>query len=63
MGWSGGSEIAAKVWSAVRPHIPQRDKEFVARQIIDAFEDADCDTMSEAEDLWAAAGFEHDDES
>ena len=56
MGWSGGSKLAAQVWAAVKPHIHIGDDNRVANEIIEAFQNFDCDTLPEAEDLWAAAG-------
>jgi hypothetical protein len=56
MGWSGGSEIAAEVWDLVKDFIPPKKRKRVAKQIVSLFEDQDCDTMYEAEDLMEAAG-------
>lgn len=51
MGWASGSELAEEVWEAARPHISKKNRQKVANAIIDAFEDRDCDTMDEAEQL------------
>jgi len=52
MGWASGSELAEEVWLAVRDYIPEgRERALVARTVIDAFENCDCDTMDEAEVL------------
>jgi hypothetical protein len=49
MGWSNGSELAAEIWSAVREYIPEGNtRALVARNLIDAFESYDCDTIDEA---------------
>lgn len=52
MGWASGSELAEEVWLVVRRHIPEGDQRtLAAREIIDIFEGADCDTIDEAETL------------
>jgi hypothetical protein len=56
MGWSRGSEIAAEVWDLVKEFVPPKKRKSIAKQIVDLFEDNDCDTMYEAEDLMEAAG-------
>jgi hypothetical protein len=56
MGWSRGSEIAAEVWDLVKEFVPPKKRKSIAKQIVDLFEDNDCDTMYEAEDLVEAAG-------
>lgn len=56
MGWAAGSEIAENIWNAVWPHIPKKSRGIVARRIIKIFEDADCDTMDECEQLIKDAG-------
>jgi hypothetical protein len=56
MGWSRGSEIAAEVWDLVKEFVPTKKRKSIAKQIVDLFEDNDCDTMYEAEDLMEAAG-------
>lgn len=49
MGWASGSEIAEDIWKLVRVHIPRKERKDIANQIIEIFEDKDCDTMEEAE--------------
>lgn len=56
MGWSSGSDLAEQLWSIVSEHIPVDKRKAVAKRIIRAFENHDCDTMHEAEDLWIASG-------
>lgn len=56
MGWAGGSQIAGDVWKLVRFYIPRKERERIANQIVDIFEQHDCDTMDEAEQLMADAG-------
>ena len=51
MGWNTGSAIAEDVWTLVRKFIPSEVRPDIARKVIDRFEDADCDTMNEAEQL------------
>lgn len=51
MGWASGSELAERVWGEVREFIPDDKRKNVANEIIDAFEDMDCDTIDECEQL------------
>jgi hypothetical protein len=51
MGWNTGSAIAEDVWALVRKFIPLEVRPDIAHKVIDRFEDADCDTMHEAEQL------------
>lgn len=63
MGWAGGSELAERLWLLVREHIESDDdRRKIALEFIDAFEDEDCDTIDEAENLCADAGKVADDE-
>lgn len=55
MGWGSGSYLARQVWDSVKEHIPKKYKAKVAREIIRSFENEDCDTIQEAEELWNAA--------
>lgn len=59
MGWASGSELAETTWDLVREHIPARKRKQVARDFIDAFEQADCDTMDECDQLVVDAGLEN----
>lgn len=49
MGWASGSELLDTVAKAVMRHIPKDKRAAVAKKLISAFEDADCDTISECE--------------
>jgi hypothetical protein len=62
MGWSSGAELAEEVWGIVRGYVPKAKRKGIAIQIIDAFEDHDCDTMNDAETLWADAGLEKEED-
>jgi hypothetical protein len=68
MGWSGGSELAGKIWDAVKAYLPEDKKGEIAFTIVDAFEDEDCDTMQETDDLheyaypWTVEEVDADDE-
>ena len=62
MGWCGGSELAADVWSAIRNLLPAGDaRTIAARKIIYYFEQRDCDTMVEASELCEDAGWVYDE--
>lgn len=58
MGWASGSDIGDSFWNKVRDYIPDENKEFVARELINALEDQDCDTIYECEQLVIDAGLE-----
>lgn len=58
MGWASGSEIAERTWDLVREYIPEGVREGIAREFIEPFEDADCDTIYECEQLVKDAGLE-----
>ena len=58
MGWCNGSELAQAVWALVRQYIPLDVRPAIAREVIDRFEDEDCDTMYEAEVLMKDAGID-----
>jgi hypothetical protein len=60
MGWNSGAEIADRVWRVVRRRIPKRQREEVARAIVEIFEGEDCDTMLETE-VGEAAGIVHEE--
>lgn len=51
MGWASGLELAEQVWDTVREYIPEGDRKVVANKLIGHFEDMDCDTIDEAEQL------------
>ncbi len=58
MGWASGSEIADRIWDTVKEHIPESEKKSIALEIIKIFEDEDCDTIYECEELCKVAGYE-----
>ena len=62
MGWASGSQLAEDVWAAVRNSIPAGARQPIAKKIVDLFEDYDCDTMPEAMQLYADAGWVYDTE-
>lgn len=49
MGWAYGSELLEMVARTTMPYIPEGDRPSVARELIDAFEDRDCDTVYEVD--------------
>ena len=54
MGWASGSELADKIWNLLenRDLIEQLDDEVkaeIALEIMDIFEQQDCDTMDECD--------------
>lgn len=51
MGWASGSELAEQLWEEIRDYIPKKDRIAAATRFIEAFEQADCDTMEECEQL------------
>lgn len=51
MGWASGSSIADSVWDAIKKYIPKDKKLEVAKDIVEIFENQDCDTMHETQ-LW-----------
>lgn len=62
MGWASGSAIAEAVWDIVSPFIPVKHHEKVAKELVTLFENEDCDTMYEAEELMLAAGLIDEDD-
>jgi hypothetical protein len=62
MGGASGSAIAEQVWAIVQDEIPPSHTLKIAKAIIAVFENADCDTIYEAEDLCHAAGRKIDGE-
>lgn len=49
MGWATGSEIFENVLEIVEPYLGD-SKEEVVRELIELFEDYDCDTLGEVSD-------------
>lgn len=58
MGWASGSGLAAETWELVREYIPEDKRKEVASKFIDEFEDMDCDTIYECEQLVEDAGLQ-----
>lgn len=50
MGWASGSSVFDGVWAAVRDHIAESSRVSVCMKVLEAFEDEDCDTLSECFD-------------
>jgi hypothetical protein len=53
MGWASGSQILEDVWNTVKKHIPKNKHKTVAAKLVDIFENSDCDTVCEVEELCA----------
>ena len=47
MGWASGAQLLEGVAKAVMPVIPEEQRAAVAVQLIELFENEDCDTVSE----------------
>lgn len=47
MGWASGGDLAEEVWRVVAPHLPESRVLDVAEGLVRAFEDHDCDVLSE----------------
>lgn len=50
MGWSSGSELLGGVLELTEKYIPKKHKKEVVKNLIDLFEDQDCDTICEVFD-------------
>ncbi len=62
MGWGSGSYLAEAVWNLIKKEIPKEKRKKIASKLIDLFEDEDCDTLQECEDLCQVAGRYQDEE-
>lgn len=51
MGWASGSSLAEDVWNIVRSYIPETDRKKIVMELVDRFEDDDCDTLQEVEEF------------
>jgi len=61
MGWASGSEILEQVWKIVRPlTYPGENRRKTAKRLIEIFENADCDTVSECVEICKDAGIYQD---
>ena len=50
MGWSRGAELAQDIWEILEPSLgPDANQTRLALEVIDAFEQYDCDSMYECE--------------
>lgn len=49
MGWASGSELAERVWDRIENKLKEEDKPQVALDILEEFEEEDCDTMYECD--------------
>lgn len=48
MGWASGSGVAYPIIKAIKKNVPdQKARRKIYKALIDAFEDADCDTLYE----------------
>ena len=54
MTWNG-SIIAENIWEIVKDYIPEEEKQNIAQKIVELFEQEDCDTIDDAEDLYETA--------
>lgn len=61
MGWAGGSEMAADIWDLIEPLTNTSNRKKIAKKLIDIFENQDCDTIYECEELCNAAGRKSDE--
>lgn len=48
MGWAGGIELLDKVFDVIKHHVTT-DKDTIALQLVELFEDEDCDTICESD--------------
>ncbi len=48
MGWASGSDIAYRLINCIQENVPDDSiRQAIYEELIDAFEDADCDTLCE----------------
>lgn len=52
MGWAGGSELLIDTWNQIRKFVPEKKREKTLSKLISLFENHDCDTTYEIENLW-----------
>lgn len=58
MGWASGSMLLQEVANAVMPHLPNNaTRLIVAKQLVQAFESEDCDTIDEVDDEHIQAAY------
>lgn len=51
MGWASGSRLAEEIWNNFRRYIPEEKLKLEAEKFVALFEDMDCDTLDECEQL------------
>lgn len=57
MGWAGGSQIATRVYKSIQDKLDPLGRRYFAKSLIAIFEDSDCDTMDECEEIQKAAAW------
>lgn len=62
MGWASGSELAEQLWLKVRKYLEPSERKAIARHFIESFENFDCDTICECEQLCIDAEVTWDEE-
>lgn len=60
MGWASGSSLAEDIWDLIKNDLKPKQRKIIASGLIDLFEDMDCDTIDECEELCRDAGRIHD---
>ena len=55
MGWSSGVELADNLWQRMKIFIPNENKQIIAKIIYEEFENFDCDSMEELDELYKVA--------
>lgn len=61
MGWASGSELAENIWNLIKPNIPKKKRAEIAVELVQLFEDADCDTICEVTELCEIAHGGHEE--
>lgn len=49
MGWSNGSQLLDEVFEVIKHYTNKTDREIIASQLIEIFENYDCDTIHESD--------------
>lgn len=52
MGWSSGVDVFRSSWEALRPFIAKGRRVTAAAELIQVFQEADCDNLDELEGKW-----------
>lgn len=58
MGWGSGVDVAEDVWDLLKKYVPKNKRKEAARAVIEIFENHDCDTLQDSEELMLAAGID-----